>query len=129
MSDDTCCGSGDVLISACAGAANVGEVTDRADRRLMADGAGRMFCLTGMGADIEGMVQSAKDSERNLVIAGCPVNCAAKVFERLGISNYEQITVTDLGIEKVLGVWANDDQVEQVVDCARKTLDEGLTEE
>jgi uncharacterized metal-binding protein len=122
---DSCCGDGqNVLIYACSGGANVAEVSDLAARRLMAEGAGKMFCLAGLGADIQGMVQTAKDADLNLVIDGCPMDCAKKIFDRAGVTNYKQIKVTDLGIEKVKGVRADAEQVDQVVAMARETLSE-----
>jgi uncharacterized metal-binding protein len=113
-----------VLLYACSGGANVGEVSDRAARELMFTGHGTMFCLAGLGGDIQGMVQTARDADVNLVIDGCAMDCAKKVFDRHGISNYEQIKVTDLGIEKVKGDRCTNAQVEQVVAAARTRLTE-----
>ncbi len=123
----SCCGGGDgktVLLYACSGGANVADISDRAARELMFAGQGTMFCLAGLGADIQGMVQTAKDADLNLVIDGCPVECAKKIFDRHGIGNYVQIKVTDLGIEKVKGIRSTDEQVAKVVVRAREALTE-----
>jgi len=123
----SCCGAGNgktVLLYACSGGANVAEISDRAARELMFAGQGSMFCLAGLGADIQGMLQTAKDADLNLIIDGCPVECAKKIFDRHGIGNYVQIKVTDLGIEKIKGVRATDDQVAKVVVRAREALTE-----
>ncbi|MFW6457727.1 MAG: putative zinc-binding protein [Planctomycetota bacterium] len=120
---DSCCGDDrTVLIYACSGGANVAEVSDLAARQLMAEKEGSMFCLAGLGADIEGMIETAEDADQNLVIDGCPMDCAKKIFDRVGVTNYEQIKVTDLGIEKVKGVRATQDQVERTVQRAREVL-------
>ena len=111
-----------MLLYACSGGANVGEISDKAARELMFAGKGTMFCLAGLGADIQGMVQTAKDADVNLVIDGCPMDCAKKVFDRHGIANYKQVKVTDLGIEKVKGVRCTDDQVKKVVAKAAEVL-------
>ena len=124
---ESCCGgSGDkvVLLYACSGGANVGEISDKAARELMFEGKGTMFCLAGLGGDIQGMVQTARDADVNLVIDGCPMDCAKKAFDRHGITNYTQIKVTDLGIEKAKGVRSTDEQVGQVVTVAREKLAE-----
>jgi uncharacterized metal-binding protein len=113
-----------VLLYACSGGANVAEVSDRAARELMFAGEGTMFCLAGLGADIPSMVQTAREADLNLVIDGCPMDCAKKCFDRHGITNYTQIKVTDLGIEKVKGVRCTDEQVGQVVTVARERLAE-----
>jgi len=122
--DASCCsGSGKtVLVYACSGGANVAEVADRAARELMFTGSGTMFCLAGLGADIEEMVQTARDADLNLVIDGCPMDCAKKVFERHGLTNYKQIKVTDLGIEKTKGVRATPEQVDRAIAKAKEVL-------
>jgi uncharacterized metal-binding protein len=125
----SCCGGSakkTVLLYACSGGANVAEVADRAARELMFTGCGSMWCLAGLGADIQGMVQTARDADFNLVIDGCPMDCAKKIFERHGLTNYEQIKVTDLGIEKKKGIRATDEQVARTVEAARAAIAKGL---
>ena len=124
-----CCGSNDkkekaVLLYACSGGANVAEISDAAARTLMAQGRGAMFCLAGLGADIPAMIQTARDADLNLVIDGCPLDCAKKTFDRHGLTNYRQIKVTDLGIEKTKGVRATSEQVQSVVEHACSVLDQ-----
>ena len=123
----SCCGTGNgktVLLYACSGGANVAEISDRVAREIMFSGCGAMFCLAGLGADIQGMIQTARDADVNLVIDGCPMGCAKKIFDRHGLTNYKQIKVTDLGIEKVMGVRCTPDQVDKVVAKAKETLAE-----
>jgi uncharacterized metal-binding protein len=124
----SCCGGGgkNVLLYACSGGANVAEIADRAARSLTAEGRGSMFCLAGLGADIPGMVQTARDADLNLVIDGCPMDCARKIFDRHGIPNCVQVKVTDLGIEKQKGVRASDDQVARAVGAARAAIAKAL---
>lgn len=125
---DNCCRSDDkkktVLLYACSGGANVAEICDRVARELMFAGEGAMFCLAGLGADIDGMVQTARDADLNLVIDGCDVDCAKKIFDRHGLTNYRQIKVTDLGIEKAKGVRCTQEQVAKVVAKAKEVLAE-----
>lgn len=117
-----CCGGKKVLLYACSGGANVAEISDRAARELMFAGQGTMFCLAGLGAEIPGMIQTAKDADLNLVIDGCPLDCAKKIFDKCGVKNYTQIKVTDLGIEKVKGVRCTQEQVDKVIDKAKEVL-------
>jgi uncharacterized metal-binding protein len=81
-----------------------------------------MFCLAGIGAGIEGMVQTARDADMNILIDGCPMDCAMKVFDEAGITNYEQFRVTDLGIEKLKGVRATQEQIDQVIAKVRELV-------
>jgi uncharacterized metal-binding protein len=119
------CGCGakkTVLLYACSGGANVAEAADRAARQLMFDGQGSMFCLAGLGAGIPNMIQTAKDADLNVVLEGCPVDCAKKIFDKAGIANYVHVRVTDLGIEKVKGVRATDEQIAKVAAATRQAI-------
>jgi uncharacterized metal-binding protein len=122
MAQQCSCGGKSVLFYACSGGANVAEIADRAARELMFEGRGSMFCLAGIGAGIQGMVQQARDADVNLVIDGCPMDCARKIFDAAGIANYAYVKVTDLGIEKVKGVRGTDEQVKTVVARAQEVL-------
>jgi len=130
---DRCCNNKDsggngqtkgrsVLFYACSGAANVAEVADQAAREMMYDDQGAMSCLAGVAAEIEGMVQAARDADVNLIIDGCPMDCGKKVFDNLGLANYVQFRVTDLGIEKVKGIAATDAQIAAAVERARREI-------
>ncbi len=120
-----CCDAGpkkNVLFYACSGGANVAEVADRAAREMMSADKGMMFCLAGLGAGVESMIQAARDADLNVVIDGCPVDCAKKIFDKLGVTNYVQIKVTDLDIEKTKAVRCTQKQIDKVVAEARKAL-------
>ena len=122
-----CCGGAakkTVLLYACSGGANVAEIADRAARELMFAGCGTMFCLAGLGADIQGMIQTAKDADVNVVIDGCPMDCAKMIFDRVGVTNYRQLKVTDLGIEKEKGVRCTQEQIDRTVAAVRDVLAE-----
>ncbi|HUU42975.1 MAG TPA: putative zinc-binding protein [Planctomycetota bacterium] len=121
---DCCSGASkkNVLFYACSGGANVAEVADRAAREMMYAGCGAMFCLAGLGAGIQGMIQTAKDADLNVVIDGCPMDCAKKIFDKCGVTNTTQIKVTDLGIEKVKGVRGTQEQVDKVVAKCKEVL-------
>ena len=111
-----------VLVYACSGAANVAEIADHVARQLTAEGLGQMFCLAGLGAGIPNMVQTAKDADLNLVIDGCPLDCARLIFQKLGLTNVKIVRVTDHGIAKAKGVKINDEQVQKIVGEAKQAL-------
>ena len=85
---------------ACSGAADVGAVADQAARKLTREGKGKMYCLAGLGGDVESIVETAKAAGGILVIDGCTVDCAKKTVERTGLSGFAHLRVTDLGLEK-----------------------------
>ncbi len=94
-----CCGTRAKLIYACSGAADVGEIADRVVRKLRKQGNFLMTCLAGIGAGLSGYVQSAKGAEQNITIDGCPVACARKTLERIGVTPTSYI-LTELGLVK-----------------------------
>jgi uncharacterized metal-binding protein len=98
MSD--CCGNErKTLIMACAGAADVGFISDRVARMLAVAGKGSMYCLAGIGANMDGFIKGAKESGRNIVIDGCQVKCGKKILDNNGL-NCESYVITDFGFKK-----------------------------
>jgi uncharacterized metal-binding protein len=99
--DQACaCQGGVQLIFPCSGAADVGEISDRAARKMAADKCGKMFCLAGIGGNVGGIITSAKDADKLLVIDGCALDCAKKTMEERGIAHFYHFRVTDMGMEK-----------------------------
>lgn len=81
-----------------------------------------MFCLAGLGAGIPNMIQTAKEADLNLILDGCPLDCARLIFEKQGLTNVKIIRVTDHGIAKAKGVKITDEQVQMIVALAKQTL-------
>lgn len=94
------CGSGPKLIFACSGAADVGAIADQAARTLMKEGAGKMFCLAGIGGRVPGIMEASKSAATILAIDGCPLNCVSACLKISGFDRFDHILVTDLGLEK-----------------------------
>lgn len=100
MAENCCISNGDIMILACSGASNVGQLSNRVAVELTQEGFGKMFCLAGIGADLSGFVQSAKDTPRMIAIDGCDVGCAKATLERAEIPLKDYIVLTSLGMEK-----------------------------
>ena len=94
------CSGGPMLIFACSGAADVGEIADRAARELMKNGLGKMFCLTGIGGRIGGIMKKTEAASKILAIDGCELDCAKNCLEQAGFKQFEHFRVTDLGLKK-----------------------------
>jgi uncharacterized metal-binding protein len=119
--NDCACEGGVTLIFPCSGAADVGEISDRAARSMTARGHGKMFCLAGIGGNIGGMIASARGADRVLVIDGCGLDCAKKTMEERGIDDYIHFRVTDLGMEKSKSP-ATQERIESVVQKGKELL-------
>jgi len=88
------------LVFACSGAADVGEIADRAARMLNREGAARMYCLCGIGGRIETSIETARAAGRVLAIDGCEFDCARKCLELAGLANFRHLRITDHKLEK-----------------------------
>lgn len=94
------CGGGARLIFACSGAADVGEIADKAARKLTRDGKGRMFCTAGLGGRISGILKTTEAADGVLAIDGCPLNCVKSSLEQAGFTAFRHLQLADLGLEK-----------------------------
>jgi uncharacterized metal-binding protein len=116
-----CCSATPKLIFACSGAADVGKLSDLAARQLTAAGAGKMFCLAGIGGRVSGIMASTEAAQAILAIDGCPLDCAKKTLENARFTKFEHIRLSDLGMEK--GKTAvTDEAVAKVVDLGKNRL-------
>jgi len=117
---DVCCG-GPKLIFACSGAADVGEIADRAARKMTKDGTGRMFCLAGIGGRISGIMKTTESAEKIFAIDGCPLNCVKNCLQQAGFNKFTHLQLADLGLEKGKSP-ANEDNIAKVVTKGREML-------
>ncbi len=88
------------MILACSGGSNVGQLSNQAAVELTQEGFGKMFCLAGIGGELSGFVQSARDVPHMVVLDGCSVGCAKACLEKAGVSLRGYVVLSDLGIEK-----------------------------
>jgi len=96
---DACaCSAAPKLIFACSGAADVGGIADQAARRMTREGAGKMYCMTGIGGRVSGILETTKAAAKILAIDGCPLDCARKCPEEAGFSSFAHLRVTDFGL-------------------------------
>lgn len=117
---DVCC-VGPRLIFACSGAADVGEISDRAARKMAKDGLGKMFCLAGIGGRISGIMKTTESAEKILTIDGCALNCVKNTLQQAGFNNFRHLQLVDLGLEKGKSP-ANEDNIAKVIAKGREML-------
>lgn len=88
------------MIYACSGSSDVGEISDRAARKLSRDGVGKMTCIAGIGGHVGALIDIADAAETILAIDGCPQNCAKKTLEHAGYHGFKHFGVYELGLSK-----------------------------
>ncbi len=123
MSDskENLCTAAPTLIFACSGAADVGAISDKAARQLTSEGAGKMFCLAGIGGRVSGIMESTRDAAKILAIDGCSLDCTKLCLEEAGFTEFEHMKVTDLGLEKGKSP-VTDENIAAVVRAAQDRL-------
>ena len=109
------------LIFSCSGAADVGELADKAARKMTRDGYGRMYCLAGIGGAVGAIVDTTKAADAVLAVDGCAVGCTKKLLERAGLTGFEYMELTQMGFVKGK-TEVSDVTVENVVKSGAKML-------
>ncbi|MFC1946097.1 putative zinc-binding protein [Chloroflexota bacterium] len=103
----------------CSGSSNCGQIAYQVAVDLDVMGVGRLYCLAGLGAHIQGMVASISDAKRIIAIDGCQVACAKKTVEYAGLNVTDWVCVTDEGISKNHSILLEQADVELIT---RKTM-------
>lgn len=116
----TCNGASDLMFC-CSGVADTAEIGDRAVRKLHKQGVAKMYCLAGIPAKAEVIVQNAQAASKILVVDGCDTDCARLTMEAGGFNGFMHLRVTDLGMEKGK-TQVTDERIAEVADRVRQLL-------
>lgn len=123
MSQPTECGcnAAPKLIFSCSGAADVGEIADRAARQLTREGMGKMYCLAGIGGGIPAILDNTESARAILAIDGCPSACVSMSLKKAGFTNFTRLQLAEIGLAKGASP-ASAENIEHVAAEARKFL-------
>lgn len=94
------CTAEEITFLPCSGGSNCGQITNQVAIKLDKEGIGHIYCLAGIAAHIDGMVESAKGAKRLVVLDGCQVACGKQAVEHAGLRITDWICVTEEGIAK-----------------------------
>jgi len=88
-------------VYACAGASNVGVISFELTKALHLANKYKMGCSTCVGAGDCGCGGTVTlEGKKDLLIDGCKVACLRKMFEKKGITEFNHVIVTQLGVKK-----------------------------
>jgi uncharacterized metal-binding protein len=119
----TCeCKAEEITILPCSGGSNCGQIANQAAVSLDVLGVGKIYCLAGIAAHIDGMVESAKSAKRLVAIDGCQVACAKKTIEHAGLKVTDWICVTDQGISKSHNLLLEEADIEMITRKVKELL-------
>jgi uncharacterized metal-binding protein len=120
---NACCTTGnDLMILACSGGSNVGQISNQVAVELTREGVGKMFCLAGIGGQLSGFVQSARDVPGMIVIDGCSLGCAKACLDNAKVPMKTYIVLTDLGIEKNKDLSLKPEEIQKVKAAVKEAL-------
>ena len=80
-----------------------------------------MYCLAGLGGQVQGIICNTQSAGTILAIDGCPVNCAKKTLEVAGFTSFQHIQLADFGLEKGSAL-ATVENIQTVVARAKELL-------
>jgi len=112
------------MILSCSGGSNVGQLSNQAAVELTREGVGKMFCLAGIGGQLSGFVQSARDVPEMVTIDGCSVGCAKAILEKARVPLKSYLVLTDLGIEKNKNFDLSSEDIRRVKEAVKAILSE-----
>ena len=119
----TCeCNAEDIILLPCAGGSNCGQITNQVAVSLAVLGVGHIYCLAGIGAHIDGMVESARGAKRIVALDGCQVACAKKTIEHAGLPVTDWICVTEEGINKSHRLLMDEEEIELITQRTKELL-------
>ncbi len=122
---ETCCkGGNEIMLLACSGGSNVGQLSNQAAVELTREGFGKMFCLAGIGGRISGFVQSARDVPVMVAIDGCQVGCARAILEQAQVPLRHYLVLTEEGIEKNKNFDLDPIQIERVKAAVKRMVNQ-----
>jgi uncharacterized metal-binding protein len=115
---------GNIMILSCSGGSNVGQLSNQAAVELTREGFGKMFCLAGIGGQLNGFVQSAKDVPQMVAIDGCDIGCAKAILDQAEIPLGTYIVLTELGIEKNKNFGLRKEDIERVREAVMRACEQ-----
>jgi uncharacterized metal-binding protein len=124
MAEECCATKGNIMILACSGGSNVGQLSNQAAVELTQEGFGKMFCLAGVGGHLGGFVQSAKDVPQMVAIDGCEIGCAKAILEHAEVPTKSYLVLTELGIEKNKDLDLKKEQLDKVKEAVMKACEQ-----
>ena len=122
-SEVTCsCKAEDIVLLPCSGGCNCGQIANQVAVKLTEEGVGRIYCLAGIAAHIQGMIESASSAARIVALDGCSVACVKKTVEHAGLQVTDLVCVTEEGIEKNRDFALREDDIALIAQRTRESL-------
>lgn len=113
------------IIVSCPGGSNVSLMSYKAAGILEKEGYGKFVRLAGdkfKEKDQQRLKEAAQDTDQWLLIDGCTRGCGKTALEDAGIKADHYVVVTDLGIEREMKIEFSDEEVDKVLNEAKRVI-------
>jgi uncharacterized metal-binding protein len=114
-----------LMILACSGASNVGQLSNQSAVELTREGFGQMFCLAAIGAHLPKFVNYAQKVPSLVAIDGCSVGCIRAILEHAEVPLRNYVVLTELDIEKNMNSNLEKDDIEKIKRAVRSSMKNG----
>jgi uncharacterized metal-binding protein len=85
----------------CQGSSNTGVMTSKAAMHFVNNVDINMVCPLGLPLGIESIIGNARKNDCHIAVNGCPIKCASKALVSVGITDFDELTLTtDFFIQK-----------------------------
>jgi len=124
MSSET--NANNTIIVSCPGGSNVSLISYKVATILEKSGCGKFLRLRGdkfQEKDQEKLLDAAKTAGKWVLIDGCPKACGKTALEKAGIQADRYVVVTSLGIEREMKINFTENEVNKVLEEARKACE------
>ncbi len=125
--EDCCAGNGNIMLLACSGASNVGQISNQAAVELTQEGFRKMFCLASVGGHLSGFVRSAKDVPEMVAIDGCEIGCTTAILTHADVPIKGYLVLTGLGIEKNKDFNLKREDIDKAKEAVKKSCEGALS--
>lgn len=88
------------LVYSCSGASSAAQMANHIAVRLDRMRVAEMSCIAGVGGDVPPLLRTAKSGRPIIVLDGCPLQCAAKILQRHGLTAGKHYDLSRLGVKK-----------------------------
>ena len=116
----------EVVIAACYGASNTGQLAGAVASELVRENAGyTLVCLPAVALDLSVGLDKIKDAETFVIVEGCPVMCCSTIVEaHAGRKPDIRVEmVEDYGVKKVPQPVFDDAEKERIKQDVRRRIE------
>lgn len=117
----------DVVIAACYGASNTGQLAGAVATELVKESPGyALVCLPAVALDLDVGLDKVKGAKTFVIIEGCPVTCCSKIVEaHAGRKPDVRVElVQDYGVRKVAVPAYDESEKERIKQDVKRRIEE-----